>query len=90
MYGLTEPARFLPTPVAIPSGIEKAEQPTVCYVARTDRRKRPELFYELASRFPKVRFLLAGQSRDKAWEASLRKRFDHLDNVQVLRFREPV
>jgi glycosyltransferase involved in cell wall biosynthesis len=86
MYGLTEPARFLPTPVAMPSGIEKAEQPTVCYVARTDRRKRPELFYELASRFPRVRFLLAGQSRDKAWEALLGNQYHHLENVQVLGF----
>ena len=86
MYGLPEPARFLPTPVAIPSKIEKAERPTVCYVARMDRRKRPELFLELAAKFPQVRFLVAGRSRNQAWEASLRRRFGHLDNVHMLGF----
>lgn len=86
MYGLPEPARFLPTPVPIPSDIEKADQPTVCYVARMDRRKRPELFLELASKFPQVTFLVAGQSRNKAWEASLRRRFGHLKNVHMFGF----
>jgi hypothetical protein len=50
-YGLDTVPRFLPTPVAVPPTIQKASQPTVCYLARWDRRKRPELFLELARKF---------------------------------------
>jgi glycosyltransferase involved in cell wall biosynthesis len=86
IYGLKEPVRFLPTPVPIPTRIEKSHQPTVCYVARLDRRKRPELFIELAAKFPQVRFLLAGQSRHKSWEASLCQRAGQLNNIDMLGF----
>jgi glycosyltransferase involved in cell wall biosynthesis len=46
-YGLASEPGLLPTPVVVPGAIRKAEQPTVCYLARWDRRKRPELFFEL-------------------------------------------
>jgi len=64
IYGLDRDPEFLPTPVAVPKSVTKAETPTVCYVARLDRRKRPELFLDLAAKFPHVRFVAAGISRD--------------------------
>ena len=58
MYRLDRDPAFLPTPVALPKRIEKAERPTVCCVARLDRRKWSRLFLDLAPRFPEVRFIV--------------------------------
>jgi glycosyltransferase involved in cell wall biosynthesis len=85
-YGLAREPQFLPTPVDVPERVEKDREPTVCFVARWDRRKRPELFFELARRFPRVRFLAAGKSRDPAYERSLRDRYGKLPNLQMLGF----
>jgi glycosyltransferase involved in cell wall biosynthesis len=64
---------FMPTPVEIPSEnqLTKAEQPTVCFVARWDQRKRPELFFELARQNPDVRFIAVGGSQDPVRDAEL-------------------
>jgi len=86
MYGLAVDPEFLPTPVAVPEAVTKAGAPTVCYVARLDRRKRPELFLDLAATFPHVRFIAAGKSRDRGWEASLRKRYGDLPNLEMTGF----
>ena len=40
----------------------------MCYLARWDRRKRPDLFFDLVARFPQVRFVAVGQSRDPAYD----------------------
>ena len=88
-YGLALDPEFLPTPVATPDAVEKDAVPTVCFVGRWDRRKRPELFFELARAFPRVRFLAAGKSRDPAYEATLRDRYGSLANVEMLGFVDP-
>ncbi|HEX6014135.1 MAG TPA: glycosyltransferase family 4 protein [Geminicoccaceae bacterium] len=76
--------QFLPTPVAIPEEGAKADRPTVCYLARLDRRKRPELFFDLARRFPDVRFVALGKSRDPGYEQRLRQAYGGLPNVELL------
>jgi len=86
MYGLSREPEFLPTPVAVPEQVEKASAPTVCYVARFDRRKRPELFLDLARQFPEARFIALGKSRDASYDASLRRRYAGLPNLQMLGF----
>jgi glycosyltransferase involved in cell wall biosynthesis len=84
MYRPPNPPQFLPTPVAIPEGAAKAARPTVCYLARLDRRKRPELFFDLARRFPGVRFVALGKSRDQGYERRLRDAYGSLPNVKML------
>ena len=86
MYGPDVPARFLPTPIPIPEHVRKADSPTVCYVARLDRRKRPELFLQLASQFPDVKFLVIGRSRDRRWGEQLEQKFSGLPNLEMLGF----
>ena len=87
LYGLERMPEFLPTPIPVPEGITtKAGDPTVCYVARLDRRKRPELFFELARRHPGVRFVAAGRSRDRRYEKRLRERYGALENVEISGF----
>jgi glycosyltransferase involved in cell wall biosynthesis len=84
MYRPKAQPRFLPTPVAIPEDGAKAGRPTVCYLARLDRRKRPELFFELAHRFPDIRFVALGKSRDQGYERRLRQAYGGLPNVEML------
>lgn len=84
MYNL---ARVYPlhNPVDIPQKkIQKANHPTVGWMNRWDRRKRPELFLDLAARFPEVRFIAAGESRNKGWDAYLRNKYGHLRNLEMV------
>jgi glycosyltransferase involved in cell wall biosynthesis len=85
-YGLSRDPEFLPAPVVLPEKVEKAPSPTVCFVSRWDRRKRPELFFELAKAFPDVRFLAAGHSRDAEWDSYLRSAYGDLPNLEMLGF----
>lgn len=82
-YRLPEPPRFLPTPVTVPSRVQKSTKPTVCYLARWDRRKRPELFLRLAKEFPEVHFIAMGNSRDVKWDRYLRDTYTHLPNLDM-------
>ncbi|HHW77031.1 MAG TPA: glycosyltransferase family 4 protein [Xanthomonadaceae bacterium] len=70
-YRLGYLPEFLPTPVRFPTEVRKAERPTVCFVGRLDRRKRPERFFELARRFPAVDFVVAGVAQDPRFAAEL-------------------
>lgn len=86
MYNLHFDPGFLPTPVTIHQEIDKAKTPTVFYLSRLDRRKRPALFLDLAEKFPHVTFFVMGQSRDKKWEASLRKTYADIPNLEFKGF----
>ena len=85
-YHLSSDPEFLPTPVVVPEQIEKASTPTVCFVSRWDKRKRPEIFFELAKSFPEVRFLAAGQSRNREWDEHLRNKYADVPNLEMLGF----
>jgi glycosyltransferase involved in cell wall biosynthesis len=90
LYRLPRRPRFLPMPVDVPEACpSKAPVPTVCYLARLDRRKRPERYFELAGRFPGVRFIVMGKGRDAAYEAGLRERFGALPNLEWVGFVDP-
>jgi glycosyltransferase involved in cell wall biosynthesis len=85
-YHLSYLPAFLPTPVQIPAAVEKALQPTVCFVSRLDRRKRPEKFFDLAAAFPQVQFVVAGFSRDKQWEQEIKEDYRFLPNLKFSGF----
>ena len=65
---------FLPNIVDLkPGKVTKHPKPRVIFLARHDPIKRPWLFVELASRFPRVEFLMLGQSHFRgpgSWEPS--------------------
>jgi glycosyltransferase involved in cell wall biosynthesis len=86
LYNLEIAPAFLPTPVHIPEKVNKSDTPTVCYVARMDRRKRPKLFLDLAKKFPGVHFIAIGKSRDKKWEGDLQAEYSHLANLEMTGF----
>jgi len=82
-YHLADPVPLLPTPVNVPETIQKAGTPWVCFVARLDRRKRPELFFKLAERFPQVHFISMGTSRDPGLEKELEARYSSIPNLEI-------
>lgn len=83
-FGLPADPPFLPSPIAVPTTPpRKSPRPTVCFVARWDRRKRPELFFELARRRPDVRFVAVGKGQDSAYDAELRRRYGNLPNLEM-------
>ena len=77
---------FLPTPVEIPIRVEKSKVPTVCYIARWDRRKRPEFLISLVKSFPDVKFIIAGASRDPRYDRKIRDQLAVFPNVELLGF----
>lgn len=86
MYSLKKKPLFLPTPVKIRSDIKKSSKPTVCFLARLDRRKRPELFFDLARKYPDVSFIAIGKSRDSKWDEFLRNKYSKLPNLEIKGF----
>jgi len=86
-YHLQRPPLLLPTPVVVPEQTPvKSSSPTVCFLARWDKRKRPEQFLALAKEFTDVRFIAVGGSQNSAWDTKLRKRFGHLPNLEMTGF----
>jgi len=86
-YFLPRAPEFMPTPIAMPETTgPKAGQPTLCYVGRLDRRKRPDRFLDLASRFPEARFVVVGGAQDPGYEQELRQRYGKAKNVHMLGF----
>lgn len=83
LYKLRYDPVFLATPVTIPSVIHKAAEPTVGYLARWDKVKRPQLFMELASQFPNVKFIAAGHSRNRRWDQYLRDKYRNIPNLEM-------
>lgn len=86
IYKLDNLPVFLPTPVYIPENIRKSGVPIVCSLSRLDKRKRPELFMNLAEKFPDVQFIAMGKSRDQKWENYLRNKYKNLPNLQITGF----
>lgn len=85
-YGFSSDLDTLPTPVALRSDAVKSPTPTVCFASRWDRRKRPQIFFDLAKQFPQVEFIAAGRSRDKAWERYLRETYSGVPNLKLVGF----
>ena len=86
-YGLDTLPGFLPSPVRAPRvSLQKAEHPTVCFVGRWDRRKRPEIFFDLAKAFPEVKFVAMGEARTLARTEELRSRYGGTNNLELMGF----
>jgi glycosyltransferase involved in cell wall biosynthesis len=86
-YGLNGAVDFLPTPIKIPSeNFEKAALPTVCFLARWDKRKKPELFFQLVKSFPEVQFVAVGKGRNDNYDNYLRKKYSNLKNLTITGF----
>lgn len=84
VYRIHKPLGFLPTPVDLPGSPSiKSSQPTVCFVGRWDRRKKPERFFNLAKKNPHIRFIAPGKSQDSEWDRYLRLEYGSLPNLEM-------
>lgn len=97
LYGLKQLPTLLPNLIDVPPALpRKSDRPTITFVARWDKRKRPWLFLELAAQFPDYRFVAVGKgsaSAETGFDAELRQRFRNVPNLEmpglINRFREP-
>ncbi len=97
MYGLPDPAGFLPNLIDVPASVpHKPAVPVLTSISRWDRRKRPELFLKLAAEFPSYRFVAVGRGSATAeaeYDEQLRERFSGIPNLElpglINRFTEP-
>lgn len=85
-YKLARNPEFLPSPIPFSNAIEKSETPLVCFVGRFDRRKRPQIFFELAEQFPAVQFEAVGLGRDEKWAQGILDRYARLPNLKIRGF----
>ena len=84
MYGRKD-VMLLPNLEDLPSAIpQKAKEPAVCFVGRLDRRKRPELAFRLAEKFPGVNFIIVGIAEDNKRQIKLEQAAAKLKNVKML------
>lgn len=89
------PVGFMPNLIEIPDPLPpKGEKPTLTFIGRLDRRKRPELFLELAMAFPDMSFIVVGKAESEQRDQQLREAYASLPNVDwqgyIDRFKEPV
>ncbi len=82
-YHLTREIHLLPTPVFVPQHIQKSTKPTVCFIGRWDRVKRPEIFLELAKHFPEIQFIAVGKSQNSNWDNELRGKYLNTPNIEL-------
>ena len=90
MYGLEKKPDFIGNVIEFPEDEPiKAQKPTVCFLARLDKRKRPEYFFELAKKYPNIDFIAIGKAHDPAWDKELHDRYADLPNVDMLGYVDP-
>ena len=68
---------------APPSAPPKHGPPSLAFVARWDRRKRPEVFLDLARRFPSCRFVAVGEGEDRRYDEALRRSHADVANLEM-------
>lgn len=84
MYNLHSNPNFLPNPVQMPErGLQKADEPAVCFLGRFDGVKRPEIFFNLAKIFPDVKFIAMGKSHDMKYDNYLREKYSSIPNLEM-------
>ncbi|UCD46102.1 MAG: glycosyltransferase, partial [Candidatus Bathyarchaeota archaeon] len=65
---------------------EKVDEPIVCFLGRFDEEKRPEMFFELARRFPDFRFVALGRVHYEARDRMLRQLYGGTRNLDLPSF----
>lgn len=97
LYGLKDLPRFLPNLIDVPDQLpNKSAQPTITFIGRWDKVKRPWIFMDLVKEFPEYRFVSVGKgtaSAEAAYGEGLRKRYQGMGNLEIPglinRFKEP-
>jgi glycosyltransferase involved in cell wall biosynthesis len=86
LYRLSADPRYVPMPFDPPVTVKKSASPLVVFVGRLVRRKRPEIFLDVARRFPNVRFVVMGGGSDESYAGEMKRRGATLSNVEFTDF----
>ncbi len=87
LYKPKKEISFLPNPIEIPTTkIEKSSEPTVCFLGRWDPQKRVEQFFQLAKRFPKIKFIAMGKSNYPMVDVQMRNKYGNIPNLEMTGF----
>jgi glycosyltransferase involved in cell wall biosynthesis len=86
LYGLSADPHYVPMPFDPPAVVKKSTSPLVVFVGRLVPIKRPEIFLDVAGRFPGVRFVVIGGGSDEGYARDMRRRADALNNVEFTDF----
>ncbi|MCL4334998.1 MAG: glycosyltransferase family 4 protein [Candidatus Thermoplasmatota archaeon] len=96
LFKLTERPSTLRNPIRIDSvDVKKYDSPTICWVARWDPQKRPDVALLVAKKLPEVNFVFVGTATNNSVnpkrnymvvESYLKSRFSDLKNVKYLGF----
>lgn len=83
-YRLSRLPDFMPMPFRAPTeSVPKVATAQVCYIGRFEKRKQPEVFFELASEFPSVRFVALGKAQNARRDGILRRRYRESSNLTM-------
>ena len=83
MYDLDYKPEFLPNPIYLPrKEIRKAAEPTVCFLGRLDIIKRPWMFFDLAKKFPEIKFIVMGKSHYSQITERIFKQYSKINNLE--------
>ena len=86
LYRLSADPHYVPMPFDPPVTVKKSASPLVVFVGRLVRRKRPEIFLDVAQRFPSVRFVVMGGGSDQSYAGEMKRRGALLSNVEFTDF----
>ena len=89
LYNLPEAPGLLSKPIEAPPGpFKKSRNPLCIFLGRFDKRKRPEVFFQLVERMPDIDFIAVGRAHDPGYQTLLERYFD-LRNLKVTGFVDP-
>ncbi|MBM3233663.1 glycosyltransferase family 4 protein [Candidatus Pacearchaeota archaeon] len=84
MFSIKAKYEFMPNPIAIPERkMKKSEKPTAIFLGRLDIIKRPEIFFELAKKFPNINFFIMGTATRKQDNEKFERKYK-LRNLKFL------
>ncbi|MDH3284603.1 MAG: glycosyltransferase family 4 protein [Acidobacteriota bacterium] len=84
LYGDQIRPEFVPYPIDFPAGPpRKAERPLILFVGRFDRRKRIEVFFDLARSFPEAEFVAVGRAHEESYDRYLRRKYGGIANLEL-------
>lgn len=86
LYRLGADPHYVPMPFDPPATLKKSASPLVVFIGRLVRRKRPEIFLDVAQRFPNVRFVVMGGGSDQSYAGEMKRRGAALSNVEFTDF----
>jgi glycosyltransferase involved in cell wall biosynthesis len=83
MFRTNKAIKFLPNIIHCAAEIyQKANPIEVLFLGRLDKRKRPEIVFDLMNKFPEITFNIIGKAEENDRDDYLKNKYSSLDNVR--------